>query len=109
MDKALEALAEKAGSDASFAAQLTANPVEALQSSTAQATVNAAFSSDVKFFRIAIGGLIALVVLVVAFGFALEVGWTDKALPDWIPAIATTALGAIVGVFAPSPTSRTSG
>jgi hypothetical protein len=107
MDKALEALAERVESDPGFRDRMASDPAATLQSSTAQATVRGAFSTDVKFYRIAVIGLIGLILLVVAFAFVLEVGWGNKALPDWITALATTALGAVVGVFAPSPVSRT--
>jgi hypothetical protein len=58
---------------------------------------------------IAVTGLIGLILVVVVFAFVLEVGWAEKSLPDWITALATTALGAVVGVFAPAPVSRTEG
>jgi hypothetical protein len=110
MDKALEALAEKVGSDPAFAQEMASDPAAALQSNTAQTTVSGAFTTDVKFYRMAVGGLIGLILLVIVFAFVLEVGWNSKTLPDWIAALATTALGAVVGVFAPSPAgSRTGG
>jgi hypothetical protein len=68
-----------------------------------------AYTSDPKFYRMAIAGLIGIIVLVIVGAIAIELlsdSDSDKALPDWIAALATTALGGLVGLFAPSPSEK---
>jgi hypothetical protein len=62
----------------------------------------AAFQSDRKFYRIAIIGLISIIVLVIVSAIVVQI-WKGEGLASWLSAVATTALGGLVGLFAPSP------
>jgi hypothetical protein len=96
-------LAEEVKKDPELAAKIKADPVGALSEK--------AYVSDPKFYRMAIGGLIAIILLVVIGGFITEL-WTvgpkepKKALPDGLLALGTTALGVLGGLFISSPTDR---
>lgn len=96
-------LARQVQDDEVLKERIRADPVAAL--------ADAAYVSDPKFYRIAIGGLIGIIVLVLLGTFLAEVwavpaGQQDKSLPDWVSAVATTALGGLVGLFAPSPVEK---
>jgi uncharacterized membrane protein YhaH (DUF805 family) len=65
----------------------------------------AAYTSDPQFYRIAIIGLIGIIALVIVSAVVVQI-WKDKSLSDWESALATTALGGLVGLFAPSPTGK---
>lgn len=98
-------LAEKVQNDPALAAKLKEDPHGTL---AAQA---AAYVSDKQVYRMAIGGLIAVILLVVIGGFVTEL-WTvganqpKKALPDGLLALGTTALGVLGGLFISSPTDK---
>jgi hypothetical protein len=96
--KALLDLAAQAQDDEVLKNELKSDPAGALVKQAA------AFESDKTFYRIAIGGLIGLIALVIICAVVLQI-WKGDDLSDWISALATTALGAVVGLFAPSPTS----
>lgn len=90
-------LAEQVKTDEDLLARIKADPETALAA--------AAYTSDPKFYRIAIGGLIGIITLVIIAAVLVQVA-DDSELPDWIAALATTALGGLVGLFAPSPTAE---
>jgi hypothetical protein len=84
---------------------------EEIKADPAGALANHAYTTDPKFYRIAIIGLISIIVLVIIAALVIAMedtpqGQTAKSLPDWISALATTALGGLVGLFAPSPTDK---
>lgn len=64
-----------------------------------------AFTGDQKFYRIAIVGLITIILVVVVSAIVVQI-WKGENLSDWISALATTALGGLVGLFAPSPSEK---
>jgi hypothetical protein len=96
-------LAEQVKNDPALEAKIKADPVGALS--------EAAYVSDPKFYRMAIGGLIAIILLVVVGGFITEL-WAvgpkepKKSLPDGLLALGTTALGVLGGLFISSPTDK---
>jgi len=98
-------LAAKVQNDPALAAKLKEDPEGTL---SAQA---AAYVSDKQVYRMAIGGLIAVILLVVIGGFITEL-WAvganqpKKALPDGLLALGTTALGVLGGLFISSPTDK---
>jgi hypothetical protein len=97
-------LAEKVQNDPDLAAKLKEDPHGTL-------LAQAAYVSDKQVYRMAIGGLIAVILLVVIGGFIAEL-WTvganqpKKALPDGLLALGTTALGVLGGLFISSPNDK---
>ncbi len=107
-----DALIVKLATDPAFKVAMQDDPATALKSDQAKQAVGGgrpAYLSDTKFYRWAIVGLLGLIVVIALFGFVVEVGWSDKQLPGWMTALATTALGAVIGVFAPSPVANDAG
>ena len=93
-------LASMVQQDPALADEMKADPAKTL--------AKYAYASDQNFFRIAIVGLIAIIILIIVAAFVLEMvnvprGQPEKSLPDWIAALAPVALGGLVGLFAPSP------
>lgn len=96
-------LAEQVKNDPALAEKIKADPAGALS--------DAAYVSDPKFYRMAIGGLIVVILIVVIGGFITELwevgkGQPKKSLPDGILALGTTALGVLGGLFITSPTDK---
>ena len=98
--KTVSELAEEAQQDPDLKAKLEADPVGTLE----EHSEAPAFQNDAIFYRMAILGLIGIIVLVILAAVALQLA-TDETLPSWQSALATTALGGLVGLFAPSPTN----
>ena len=98
-------LAEKVQNDPGLAAKLKEDPQGTLSEQAA------AYTSDKQVYRMAIGGLIAVILLVVIGGFITEL-WAvgamqpKKALPDGLLALGTTALGVLGGLFISSPDDK---
>src|ERR1044072_1443089 len=96
-------LAEQVKNDPALASKIKEDPVSALTA--------AAYVSDPKFYRMAIGGLIALILVVAIGGVVVEL-WEDgkdepaKSLPDGVLALGTTALGVLGGLFITSPNDK---
>ena len=97
--KSLMDLAQQVQTDESLKTELRTDPEAAL------AKQAAAYTSDPKFYRIAISGLIGIIVIVIVASVVVQI-WEDDALSEWVAALATTALGGLVGLFAPSPTAK---
>ena len=93
--RSVSQLADQVKTDPQLRERIKADPEAVLR--------EVAYTTDPKFWRIAIGGLIGIIVLVIVAAVVVQVA-DDAALPDWIAALATTALGGLVGLFAPSPT-----
>jgi hypothetical protein len=96
-EKTVNELVQEMQQDPALQQKLQADPVGTLQ---AQA---AAFTKDRDFYRIAIVGLISIIILVILAAVILQLQNPAKTLPDWTSALATVALGGLVGLFAPSP------
>jgi len=90
-------LAEQVKTDDALLQRMKTDPEAALRA-------EAVYTSDQTFYRIAILGLIGIIFLVIVAAVVIQVA-DDAALPDWIAALATVALGGLVGLFAPSPSS----
>ena len=93
---------QKAESNDAFRAELASDPVAALEKA------NAAYTSDREFYRIVVIGLLVIIVLIVSLAGYLATldvpqGQEPKEIPDWISAIATVAVGGLVGLFATPP------
>ena len=97
--RTIEDLAEQVKTDDTLKQELKTDPEAALEKRAA------AYISDPKFYRIAVGGLIGIIVLVVVCAVALDL-WKDRDLSDWMSALATTALGGLVGLFAEPPSGK---
>lgn len=93
----LQDLAVRVQTDDAFKAEIKADPEAVLAKEAA-----AAYRTDPKFYRIAIVGLVLIIVLVIVSAIVVQI-WKGENLSDWISALATTALGGLVGLFAPSP------
>jgi uncharacterized membrane protein YhaH (DUF805 family) len=93
-------LAQQVETDHNLKEELKTDPQAALAKQAA-----AAYTSDPVFYRIAIFGLIGIIALVIISALIVQL-WKDKALSDWESALATTALGGLVGLLAPSPTEN---
>ncbi len=77
------------------------DPVQVLKEVAAQAEQKT-WQGDVLLYRIAVGVLGGLT-LIAAIGSIVLVT-QDKAAPDVLVTLGSTAVGALVGLFAPSPT-----
>jgi hypothetical protein len=99
MAEPLIELAQQVQDNPELKRELSADPAAALTKQAAEK----AYTSDPQFYRIAVIGLISIIVLVVISAIVVQV-WKGEPLSDWISALATTALGGLVGLFAPSPT-----
>jgi uncharacterized membrane protein len=97
--QSLSELAEQVQTDPELKQELVADPEGVLAK---QALAPAAYTSDVKFYRIAMIGLISIIVLIIVVAAVTQI-WKEKAISDWQSALATTALGGLVGLFAPPP------
>ena len=97
--KSVVDLAQEVATNPTLKSELKDDPEAALAKQAA-----AAYTSDPKFYRIAMIGLISIIVLVVVSAIVVQV-WKGENLSDWISALATTALGGLVGLFAPPPSS----
>jgi hypothetical protein len=98
-DKTVSELALQAQTDDQLKQELRADPASALAKEAAKA-----YTSDRKFYRIAILGLIGIILVVVVAAVVVQI-WKGEDISSWVSAIATTALGGLVGLFAPPPTS----
>ena len=95
---------------ASFADEVKKDPGlrDELAADPAGTLAKYAYTGDRTFYRIAIYGLVGVVLIGLLGAIVLEV-WAvgpdqpRHSLPDWAAALATTALGGLVGLFAPSP------
>ena len=98
-------LADKVEKDPDLAAKLKDDPHGTLREQAA------AYVSDKQVSRMAIGGLIAVILLVVIGGFVTEL-WAvganqpKKVLPDGLLALVTTALGVLGGLFISAPVDK---
>jgi hypothetical protein len=93
-------LAKQVANDPQLKGELEKNPEATLAK---QAT--AAYTSDTKFYRIAIIGLISIILLVTVCAVVVQI-WKNQNISDWESALATTALGGLVGLFAPPPAGK---
>jgi uncharacterized membrane protein YhaH (DUF805 family) len=98
--KSIMDLAKQAETDEALRNELKNDPEAALAKQAA-----AAYTSDPAFYRIAIIGLIGIIALVIVSAVVVQI-WKDTGLSDWESALATTALGGLVGLFAPSPAGK---
>jgi uncharacterized integral membrane protein len=95
----LDKLADKVEASDTLREEIKTDPVATIR---AQAVV---FERDRAFYRIAIIGLIVIILLVVGGGIVAEL-WTvgtgqpKKSLPDGLLALGASALGGLVGLFA---------
>lgn len=96
--RSVEELVAAVESDPDMATEIQEDPVGTITAFNE----DPAYVSDPSFYRIAILGLIGIIagVLVAA---VLVLLFSDETVPDWMAAIAATALGGLVGLFAPSP------
>jgi uncharacterized membrane protein YkgB len=101
--KSVVDLAQEIQSNPALKTEMQADPEAALAKQAA-----AAYTSDPKFYRIAMIGLIGIIILVVASAIVVQV-WKGETLSDWVSALATTALGGLVGLFAPPPSGNKAG
>jgi hypothetical protein len=95
-------LAKQVEGDPALQNRMKEDPVAALREA-------AAYVRDPRFYRIAIVGLIGIILLAICSAVVLELwnvpkGEEEKSLPDWASTLAATAMGGLVGLFAPSPT-----
>jgi small-conductance mechanosensitive channel len=58
-------------------------------------------SVDPLLYRLLVGGLVAVILLVVAFVFVLAL--YSKVIPEGLIAIGSAAVGGLVGLLVPSP------
>jgi hypothetical protein len=99
MASTLSKLADDVAKDDGLRQKMQTDPEGALRQAAA------AYQSDPAFYRIAIIGLMAIVVLVIVCAVVLQLVGKGT-LPDWISAIGTTVVGGVVGLFAPSPADK---
>jgi hypothetical protein len=85
-------------------AKLMADPLPEMEKLSDEAKVVAAFVGDKLVYRIAIGVLGTLAILA-AIGSIILVS-IDKTTPEALVALGAAAVGALVGIFAPSPASK---
>jgi hypothetical protein len=100
-EQSLAEFAQDVKADPDLMKRLQADPV-----GTLEATAAAAYTKDRDFYRIAIAGLIGIILIVIVAAVILQLKNPARTLPDWTSALATTALGGLVGLFAPSPTGK---
>lgn len=91
--------------DESLLARLKSDsdPLSVLQE-TANTVEQASWQGDRVLFRVAVGVLGALA-LIAALGSIVLVA-VGKDTPEFLVSIGSAAVGALVGLFAPSPTSK---
>lgn len=94
--------------DASLVARLKAdvNPIPLLKetAATAEARTDPAYLGDRLLYRIAIAVLGTLAVLAALGSIGLVA--FDKTTPEVLVALGSAAVGALVGLFAPSPAGK---
>ena len=91
----------------SLSALKDASKESAIQGKTkVDAAKAAAWVDDKKFYRGVLIILGAAVIITTLGGLALAFYNPDQEIPQFIVAIGTTALGAIAGLLAPSPTHQ---
>lgn len=83
---------------------LKANPLPELQKLTDEAKAVTPWSGDVLLYRIAVVVLGSLT-LIAAIGSIALVS-AGKPIPEVLVALGSAAVGALVGLFAPSPTGK---
>jgi uncharacterized integral membrane protein len=82
-----------------------------IKSDPVQALSKLAYTADKTFYRYAIVGLIIVILAVIVSAavmgvWAVPEGNDPLSLPDGIIALGATAIGGLVGLFAPSPTGQ---
>lgn len=84
----------------------TSDPIQLLQQTATDAMIrsNPAYLGDRPFYRIVVG-VLGLLALIAAIGSIWLVA-VSKMIPEVLVALGSTAVGALVGLFAPSPTSK---
>lgn len=92
----IQDLAKRVQDDDELKQALKTDPEAALKK---EAKAAAVYRSDAKFYRIAVIGLIAIILLVVVTAITVQI-WKEEQVSDWIAALGTTALGGLVGLFA---------
>lgn len=82
---------------------LKADPEETLKQLEKQAiqTVPRALEQDKWIYRVIVGSLGAVLILVVIG--AIAISFSSKELPDVLTALASASIGALAGILAPSP------
>jgi len=95
-----------AKADPSRLAELKADPLPALEKLKADAVeiIQPGYWGDKLLYRIAVVVLGALA-LIAAFG-SLTLVLRDKTTPEVLVALGSAGVGALVGLFAPSPTGK---
>ncbi len=93
-EKALIDLAQEVKTNDALAREMKADPQAALVKQAA------AYADDRTFYRIAIVGLVGVIVLTLISAVVVQV-WKGETVSDWESALATTALGGLVGLLAP--------
>jgi hypothetical protein len=97
---AVDALLEKMRTDPDLQAKLAADPN--LNPQALQAAANEpVYKADRTIYRVAVG-VLGLVVVIAAIGY-LVLAAQGKAVPEALVALASGAVGALAGIFAPSP------
>jgi hypothetical protein len=85
--------------------QLKQNPIAEIEKLSNEAKGKVpAYTGDVLLYRIAVTVLGALALLAVLGGLILALG--NRTVPEGVVAIGSAAAGALVGLFAPSPTGK---
>jgi hypothetical protein len=91
--------------DKELTEKVKVDPIQVLEKLRDEAKENTKpWSDDWLLYRIAVGVLGALA-LVAAIGSVVLVA-VDKDTPEVLVALGSAAVGALVGLFAPSPTSK---
>lgn len=88
----------KIAQDPQFAADVKANPGEAI----ARVAAPMPLQNDNWIYRIVVGSL-GLVILITVIG-GIYLALASKGLPEGIIALSSAAVGALAGLLAPSPT-----
>lgn len=106
--RSAERMVKMFAEDASLLARLTTdpNPIAVLQETASQAEAKSepAYRADKMLYRIAVIvlGLLALLAAIGSIGLVAA----GKTTPEVLVALGSTAVGALVGLFAPSPTGK---
>ncbi len=102
--ESLNELAERVSSDPAFEQKLKNNLADELNQIAKKS--GDPLQTDVLIYRLAVGGLLLLILTVVASSIYLAAVRPDWKAPDFLISLASTALGAVAGLIAPQLAKR---
>jgi hypothetical protein len=93
--ESVEDLAEMVRDDPALAKEIQDRPAEAI------ADLAAPLERDVWIYRIVVGALSLVAVLLIVGAIVVAVGTNDTQVPDAVVALGSAAVGALAGLLAP--------